>query len=347
MANGEIKLAKDLKVGDKLQAENGIATVTKIEPLKGKCVEIIPSKGESFVVSENHPLVLDKIVQHRGQHWHRPNTIERCEKTPEELRNYCTYRNGNYRTYCLVRKEIRTYGQKDLPIPPYILGVWLGDGSHHRMEIVSMDQEVIDEWVRWGESLGTKVKKSKQFYKEAGRESKATVYGFYGEKGSRHNPYVQLLKDIGVYRHKHIPKDYLLASWEQRMELLAGILDTDGYLEQGSFSCYELTQKHREVARCVVKLARSLGGYVSVGAKIVNWKGEPHLYYRMHISSKYKIPLRVKHKQGSPESARKDPLHTTFKTRELGEREYLEIELDSDTPILLADTTLVLTKSRK
>jgi len=124
---------------------------------------------------------------------------------------------------------------KNLLIDPYVFGAWLGDGTHSCGEITSNDIEIIREI----ESAGYFVKKLKSKYRWS-------IYKL-----------VKKLSDIGVYKNKHIPIDYIRSSYDQRVALLQGLMDTDGTVTK-SGSC-EFTTVNPILRDNVLELVRSLG----------------------------------------------------------------------------------------
>lgn len=97
----------------------------------------------------------------------------------------------------------------DLPIDPYVLGVWLGDGRNRCGEISNTESFIFDEIERRGYTLGENTTKT--------RGVSRTVYGL-----------TQKLKALNLLHNKHIPPVYLRASFSQRLDLLRGLMDTDG-----------------------------------------------------------------------------------------------------------------------
>lgn len=107
--------------------------------------------------------------------------------------------------------------EADLPIDPWLLGYWLGDGHKAAATIATADQDVLER-IR---SLGYVVTHYARFN-----------YGIAtGPRGgsARHRPSLKAsLRQTGLLHNKHIPPAYLRASVRQREELLAGLLDSDG-----------------------------------------------------------------------------------------------------------------------
>jgi len=98
---------------------------------------------------------------------------------------------------------------------------------------------------------------------------KSTLPAVAGSKGisfcikrvdGRTNPVLQLLRECGVYRNKHIPAVYLRSSIDARRRLLAGLIDGDGNFNQGrGFHCSQSLARNARVFWDACTLARSLG----------------------------------------------------------------------------------------
>lgn len=136
----------------------------------------------------------------------------------------------------------------DLPIDPYFLGVWLGDGSERSNQITTADPDLIPEI----EQVGYTVRKLK---------SHPYLYAVDDENGkavSRWQPGMTgRLRALGLWQNKHIPAIYLRASEQQRRALLAGLLDTDGTVSR--CGAIEFTTTNSQLAEDVYELLCSLG----------------------------------------------------------------------------------------
>lgn len=103
--------------------------------------------------------------------------------------------------------------EADLPIDPYVFGLWLADGKHTSGEITKPDSFIWEEIQRLGYEIG-------HDYSERAKDNKCRVHTVKGIRGK--------LVELGVFGNKHIPQIYLRASFEQRLALLQGIMDGDG-----------------------------------------------------------------------------------------------------------------------
>jgi hypothetical protein len=138
--------------------------------------------------------------------------------------------------------------RSDLPIDPYVLGVWLGDGTTTQAAITSADDEVIQK-IR---AAGFVVTKRTARY----------AWGILGLS--------EKLSGLGLFGFKRIPIAYLRASREQRIELLRGLMDTDGTVNCAGSVEFDTTSP--QLAADIHELI------VSLGWKAVPREGRAKLY---------------------------------------------------------------------
>jgi Rad3-related DNA helicase/serine/threonine protein kinase len=135
----------------------------------------------------------------------------------------------------------------DLPIAPYFLGVWLGDGSSRSNQITTADPDLITEIEKDGYTVRSL--KNPYLYAVDDENSKAVSRWQAGMTGRLRTP--------GLLQNKHIPTTYLRASEQQRRALLAGLLDTDGTVNRDG--AVEFTTTNPQLAQDVYELVCSLG----------------------------------------------------------------------------------------
>lgn len=141
----------------------------------------------------------------------------------------------------------------ELPVHPYILGVWLGDGRARGNEW-GCESGDFDEMVK---HLGDAEAQIGGVYRHA---SKDAIYtSFRGITST--------FRDLGLLNNKHVPQMYLMASEQARYELLRGLLDSDGTVGAASGSGttqVSIVQKRSRLSSDIVTLVRSLGIKASV-----------------------------------------------------------------------------------
>lgn len=160
---------------------------------------------------------------------------------------------------------------KDLPLDPYILGLWLGNGHSYscRITIRDEDVEVVDYIKRWAREMGGDVCIDKNqnsgqatTYCVVSKECKRGENGQFLSDNSLHS----ILKRLGLIKryendecNKYIPDAYFLASYEDRLTLLRGLMDTDGCHHSGNLTIF--TQKEGKLLDDTIKLIAGLGGF--------------------------------------------------------------------------------------
>ena len=152
------------------------------------------------------------------------------------------------------------YAEKDLAIAPYTFGIWLGDGHAYGAVITTDDQEVVESVRRDGYTV-TK-HRSPLAYGVADPTARP------GDGSS----FRARLHQLGVWRNKHIPLQYLQASVEQRRALLAGLLDADGYCTP--HGTVEFSSTSQTLARDVLELVVGLGHKAVLRSKPCNGRTE-------------------------------------------------------------------------
>ena len=169
------------------------------------------------------------------------------------------------------------YNSQDVPIDPFYVGLWLGDG-HSRIAgaITTIDQPIIDYIYDFAKLHNIGVRHNDMtYFLSAGNDH-------------RNNPFKiqKIFKSMNLIKNKHIPDIYLRNTFEVRSKVLAGLIDSDGYYETGR---WEITQKNERLANDIVILARSLGFFTTVAE---SWKActnsfdplKKEIYHRIYIS---------------------------------------------------------------
>ena len=159
------------------------------------------------------------------------------------------------------------YKFSEQKIPPYILGLWLGDGNSCDGRI-TCDISDYNSYKEKIVSLGFKTSEFK-IDKRSDRTGNFTIYGLF-----------PLLKHYNLLKNKHIPKNYEFASKEQRQELIKGLMDSDGYC--GKRGACEFYQKKEEIIESFKRILSSMG--VKVKKKSREISGDK--YYTLCFSTK-------------------------------------------------------------
>lgn len=236
-----LKKLADIHTGDLVYGSDGQSCVVLGEsPIytDHTCYEMEFSNGQAVIADAGHKWV----TQCRRD---RDNTRKVAEKiyTTEQIANSLICRDEH--NHKIVISEPIQNADRQYEVDPYVLGVWLGDGnkSGPRVTICNTDTSILDE-----------IRKS-----EVVRSSKAATTGAsrfsIGTKVD--NPLRARLKKLDLLHNKHIPEQYFLGSHEQRLQLLRGLMDTDGNITKSGECCFNNSNKR--LALDVKSLVCSLG----------------------------------------------------------------------------------------
>ena len=184
------------------------------------------------------------------------------------------------------------FQEQPILIEPYILGLWLGDGHSAVPALTNIDIPIIDAWKNYASIINHKITTSEMIERKTttnqNETSYITTYHIVGNENKNKkggNILLNNLKQYNLINNKHIPIEYLQNSFENRLKLLAGLIDTDGSL---SGDCYEISQKNETLSNDIMTLCRSLGFYTrfTKGEKSCMHNGTKRtgIYYRIIIS---------------------------------------------------------------
>jgi replicative DNA helicase len=213
-------------------------------------LKIFPHKDYQIVTVEFNDGT--KIRSSWDHLWETSNRAERKRgtssvKTTREIADTLTEKGGRRSNHHIPNVEPIQFPERNLLIDPYVLGVWLGNGHTDGGRITNADAFVWDEIVRRGYELGPNTEG-----KNSGCETK-TIYGLQNK-----------LRELDLLGNKHVPDIYLISSVEQRLDLLRGLMDTDGhYAPSANQTTFSTTTPALRDA--VVELVLSLGGRATYG----------------------------------------------------------------------------------
>lgn len=229
-----------------------------------------------------------------------------------------------------------------LSIPPYILGLLLGDGclTGSTIAFSSADEELVDSMRQYTNSTEQVVKQS----------SKYDYYISKGYKDPTTRPHVRNSIDAlnlhgKTSSNKFVPDIYLYASVEDRHAMLQGLMDTDGNV---SNTAAEFVSVSKQLANDVMFLARSLGGYAKLSVRLPEYvyKGAKHigkLAYRVRITMPNDFPpFRLSRKAEALQSRDYPPTRKIVKIEADGTEDATCILIDSHDHLYVTDD-LILT----
>jgi hypothetical protein len=197
----------------------------------------------------------EEIICHGNHEWrlHDRNHGEKIRDV-ETKEIFLNYKNKDGRNrFILPNRECVSGSHSAVWVDPYTLGAWLGDGRNRNPDICGDEKDfaIVQKILDAGYKLSWETK------------HKTTGVKYYGFKGLR-----EQLQKYGMCHSrkttfKRIPSEYLVADEEQRLELLAGLLDTDGYLNQKEHR-YQFTTNEEFLKNDFVSLVSTFGWRVSV-----------------------------------------------------------------------------------
>ena len=242
------RLMEELEPGDLVFDENGEPTVVlaaTVAMTDRPCREVIFSDSTSVVCDAAHQwLTSDKNGRRRGRR------RERVVTTSEIERNLFAQgeRNHQVRLAAPVR-----YPTRELPIDPYVLGAWIGDGTRTKAEITCADSGILEEIALAGYTVGRQRTRPLTYRVGGTGHTRDALTG----RMAMNDSLSSTLRWTGLLGQKVIPNDYLQASIPQREALLAGLMDTDGYVDK--LGRCDLTTVEEHLARSYFELVASLG----------------------------------------------------------------------------------------
>ena len=283
--NGFIPMG-DVKVGTKVIAGNGnVANVIGVYPQgKRDIYEITLDDGSKCRCCNEHLWTVQTIED-------RQNGKYRTITTTEMQKKLWRGKQRNYSIDYIPKISIKN---GNLKINPYLLGFLLGDGCFTKKNIsfATGDIEIVEK-IRNVLPKGHSVTQDSKF----NYRIKSNNGGGSGNKGDL-RLYLEYYDLFGKYSHnKFIPKDYLYASYQERLELLRGLLDSDGDVCKNGYAI-SFTSTSIQLANDVRELVLSLGGYASISKKecfYKNNKGE-----KIKCRDSYRLTIQFMDKDENP-----------------------------------------------
>ena len=328
MANGSIKRVQDIAVGEQLMGDDSTPrTVLSLARGREALYRVIPIKGDPYVVNESHILSLKYSTNHGRDK--KGDVVDISVRTFLDLPP--TYHGGRLLGYRVGAR----FPARDVPVDPYMLGYWLGDGSSACAAITTIEKQVIDYFATETARIGLVLKRS-------GEDITYRITQENRTGGAGTNSFLNALRDLQVLNNKHVPQLYRVNCEQVQLEVLAGLIDSDGHLTNNT---YDIIFKSEQLLDDTIFIARSLGfaAYKTQKTCTNSARGPvTGTYYRTCIHGKglEKIPVKVPRKQAAPRLQVKDALCTRIRLNPLGEGDYYGFTIDGNRRFLLGDFTV-------
>lgn len=337
---GNTKKLKDIVIGDIVIGDNGKPTkVLGVFPQgKRSCYEFTFSDGRKIVSDENHIWSV-----------HKARRSKLYNLTTKEIVNsswkYKHPKSGYSYRYSLPEIYPIDYSHKDFKIHPYVLGCLLGDGTLTTLtpKIASNDIEIIDRFRELLPWASLKKDSSNNNYTITKNKDDHGI----NVPDKRFNPLTFLLKEMGLNvscKNKFIPEEYLSGSIEQRMELLRGLLDTDGSINK--YGSIEFTSINKKLSEQVAYLCRSLGIYCKIGKD--NRIGRVHKLPQgtNHVTNKvcYRVYIRtdkpvffLRRKKSKLKKRKRSDKVSIVSIRKVNDRNTICLTVDNESKLFLVE----------
>jgi len=342
MYDGTIKPISKVIIGDKLigpdsQQRNVINTFIGYDEI----INVIFSRNKiGFSFNQNHKLFLKNYNNDEFELL----TIKDC----------VNFRKKWKISHRWMKTFIRNFGvtKNNFIIPPYILGLLLGDGylNKDRITLTTMDDAITEQYETFVNSLGYSISisnsnNSKAYHikyiknlKENLRNSNGTIIDPDVIRSE-----IRRLNLLGTKSHnKFIPAPYKTSSYTERLDILAGLLDTDGYLNPIR-NVFDFVSKSKQLSEDVVFIANSCGLTTSI--KEVEKKSIK--YYRVYIGGNTKIiPTKLQRKKANNSNDIKNTriLNPTFNLCPIGKHRFYGLTTDLDNLYLAEDFSVICGK---
>ena len=312
MYDGSVKMVQDIVVGDKVMGDDSkCRNVLSLGRGEDDLYDIVHSNGEKYGVNSEHIMCLKQSGM---------NFIKNVKtKSGETKYKVCYFDKNDYKQHS-KRFSDQTEAERYL----------------HDMKL---EHDYIEIPVKTLLKLPKYIRVNLKGYKR-GVE--------FSSKNVPFDPYIigASLEEQLPSNNKHIPDVYKINDRQTRLELLAGIIDTDGSYCDNSKG-YDIIQKNKVLADDILFVARSLGfsANMSQCEKYCMYKGEKKTgtYYRMHLSGDNlsSIPVKCPRKMAKNERViNKDSMVMGITIEPRGWGKYYGFELDKNHKYLLGDFTI-------
>lgn len=339
MYDGTLKKVEEILIGDLLMGpDSKPRKVLERHEGSDQLYRVKQSKGIDYVVNSEHELVL---VKDEGAAARNPKYSDKYpDKILIPVTEYLAKNKAFKKIYRGYKAEYIEFPKRDVPIDPYLVGLHLGDGFAYGSRLTSMDPE-IDEYLQ---EYCDKNDLSLSRYQK--KDTIAIDYSISSPVRGipRQNKFLNYLHDYDIINNKHIPECYLYNSREVRLQLLAALIDTDGWYN--GHNSYEITQVNEVLIKQIKFIADTLGFITNLRSKksacqVKDFVGN---YWRLTIYGDIRsIPVKIERKKWKQNGAysviRK--ARSVIDVVEEGYGKFIGFTVDGDNLYCLSDCTVL------
>lgn len=331
MYDGSMKKVEDVVSGDVLMGDDSSPrNVLSTGRGSGQLYRIVPSHGPSWVCNDEHIITMKcRIDKKNGNgtissYRYKGNVMdfpikEWMGKSPSFRKEWCQFHVGV------------EFGERPIEVDPYIYGLWIADGGVGVPVMHKPDGGQSRAWCEYFESNGMAIR----------RQDGPTCPAWFVKKpegGPGENWFTTFIRKSYWDGEKRILEDYRINSRENRLRLLAGLIDGDGTVATNG-GAFSYTTKYDGLADDIVFLARSCGFYANsrkqeTTATNFDFTG---IYNQIYIGGDVaEIPTKVKKIRHNQD----EPLGRTIEVEDAGIGEWAGFEIDGNRRFLLEDFTV-------
>ncbi len=308
-----------LNVGDLVFDMNGQQTkvIAKSKVKNLPCFKVNFTNGDSIICDDEHRWVARAGKSNANKQKYEVMTVNKIQEAIED----------GLSVTIPVQKTLEI-PEVDLPIDPYLFGYWLGDGNK-TCPAITCGADDVDHVVDM-------VKGSKYKLGKIGKDKRTGAFTIRAKGGM-----LQDLRSLGVLNNKAIPEIYLRASKQQRLDLLCGLMDSDGHIDKqrGRAHFYNTNQG---LSDGVAELVSSLGDVPFTTVKKMNGFGTSCIAY--FVGWKPSIcPVKLKRKMGNFQPRKITPYRAVASVESIPSVPTQCIAVASHTKTYLAGKSMAVT----
>ncbi len=350
MFDGTFKKVEDIKVGEQIMGDDStVRNILSLARGKEEMFDIIPIKGDKYTVNRSHILSLKSSTNHSKEMYKGAVidiSVDDYLKLPKMFHGKGTPLRG-------YRVPIN-FPEQQIILDSYMFGYWLGDGDSDKALITTEDAEVVQYYQEQLKNMKLSLKQGvasvttrhELHYKITTGICTDHEKKIWTNNDNSKNKFYQELKNLNVLNNKHIPDLYKHNSRQVRLEILAGIIDSDGHLRENGKNSFDITLVNEKLLDDIIYIARSLGfsAYKSKCQKTcTNGKNGPvtGTYYRTCISGDtIQIPVKLPRKKAVARKQIKNVLVYGIEVKSVGMGDYYGFEIDGNKRFVLGDFTV-------
>ncbi len=329
MYDGTLKKVEDVQTGDLLMGDDSTPRrVLSIARGREQMYWVRQQKGMNYRVNESHILSL-KYSQTVGSH-------TAGEVVNISITDYLA-QSPSFKFVCKGYKTGIDFPEQEVSIHPYLFGRWLGEGYIYHDSLPARETEMIPSMPGYAEDMGLSMTEYRS-------QNVIPAYTLTKDLQGEQNFFSiqNELRKLDVLHNKHIPQAYLSNSIQNRLHLLAGLIDASGTY-QNQWNGYEIIQNSRQLAKNLKFLCDSLGFRTSLVLRkaCVTPTGYQPEAYRVRICGDVAaIPVRTESKKAKAWVSSQDWTLTDIQVEADTVDDYYGFTIDGNHLFLLEDMTV-------